>query len=1773
MDRLPPDIRDKVVSMIRHHTCQTSLCQCNSCVTVAIKSYEVTSMTNGGCILNAKILGDSFPVRSDFMGFGLQSKQCDHEQFVEVKLYISDLQWQTVVQHSRQFVVIGGHYKDAFLDCSSDSVGVVPLCLRKDTVGDFIRIGELFAGGFSGWTHVVRALQQLGYPLELAWAIDCDASMVHTYCQSHPTATQISDPRECLEKILQPSDDEILHWVFQEKIQQKWWVAVATMIGCDVLALSPPCPPWSMADKAPGLSRYDGMISIIAICIIAYIRPKVMVLENVGSMKSHQHFLIIQSLLRWANYTIRWQPSLELEEVVPQKRDRLILIATDDFDSTLQGHACDFWPKMTKHTLKSFEALMELDTFWSISTKLTDDEKRMYLDPKFLPKGTFSTVQVKRTRNDLMKYRLRTPEDIAACFLTSYGNPTGIDPDLLQRGGLYGALVLIGDSVRKFAIPEIACLQVPLASFWLPGDERSAIKALGNAIASPHAAIGFLNALHFLNHHCIDQPVHDIFLKLMSKRMHSKNMLVEHVDGGFRFEFRVENLSLPSTIQIRSFARITVQSPTLEYEIICESGVPVLRILEYITGPSVPASVALKIDETHDFAVPVVSSYCMPDVPIRIRTNVPSELHLCEKAFEEQLSFSPAIVVLYQGQIYCVLKRPNLTCGDIVDVLRLEDQTVKDDFRLFMLNGDMWDDDRMAPDVVFLGKRFIEDTPNDWCLKNCRFLQQGPVFALSLRNDGVKSFLTFLHSSAIMRDVRSLGWHFVSEWSCDRSHDSRLVMLAQIPGALSVSVGDIREFIMARIFKTLLQRWTLHHHTERTVQVTLKAWNTVVWKGQIRAGQSCHAFVSLWNLTMSIFGLSTPPRFVCCGKQMNPEWNIMDFADQLDIPMLQITIHIVKAFHGGSDSSDSEIMSIQSSQTDDERSTPSADDGFERDVSNMLEHWLDIREHLEFYPVSLAWFQRHHVTVLQQAVVLEGHIDRVLPIMKVIHKLGVESTLYDFGWHMILKFLSFDAPVEVRMIIEPMNTWEPGDTERVVAFIMSALFVASLPDPTSSVDAVCVSMKVWHTWAVEAQFPGDMLLSVVDDTWQCMSAFMSRHSSIRLITQGRSASIDFPIRDFARVDFGGRLCVKFIIVLPLHGGGPSQKMLKSENNIATKNTLAAFLLSLGCELQSVSSFVQKILDATGPVAIDQIMKIQQTQKKHEALSKLAVSMSIQFPDVNSAASKRMHQVQKKVTAKGIPPQIIQPEQFQIKDGFFCNEDKSSCSQITQIRAGASGIALVAPDTAAQWLKCDSKISADELALITLGTCPTSTCSPCSKIQFPVFDKEGQPAVLAGCIHQLGQKKVTFGDSKQCDIAVADTAVVAITLHRQELENIPWENVVRSPCRVCFDIISKQIGEVICPCQPWGRSWQKGEARVKPDQATSFQCHLRIPNDRLHDVMRISGNCGLFSTPKDPNHQVDKSFSVIWDDRSLDELQVLAASMQSSLGIVVSIRAGGKKVSRGIRCKRSDYQDVFKLMKPGITIPSAIVINHVAKIAPTPIGASAEDISSFLEKMSWEAKPLKPLGGECWLIGATTKFDDVFGSWNQQVVMVSWLPPRNENMKNKVVMAATKPIHEMVGSDQIDSLQVNDPWSQYKVTTNNSIKQDGRNSGPPRSIDGPIEQKFQSQGNQISTLQTQVEHISKQLEKQVQDHGEMKQSVHQEFCKIREETSRGLSDMQKSFDESLHKALQNQDLQLTRNFSELKNLILQKPNPMKKAKTAPAGSGQKRENDDDEEANE
>lgn len=44
---------------------------------------------------------------------------------------------------------------------------------------------ELFSGGFSGWSHAMRRLQQLGFPFKHLEALDMDVDCAEMFCKSH----------------------------------------------------------------------------------------------------------------------------------------------------------------------------------------------------------------------------------------------------------------------------------------------------------------------------------------------------------------------------------------------------------------------------------------------------------------------------------------------------------------------------------------------------------------------------------------------------------------------------------------------------------------------------------------------------------------------------------------------------------------------------------------------------------------------------------------------------------------------------------------------------------------------------------------------------------------------------------------------------------------------------------------------------------------------------------------------------------------------------------------------------------------------------------------------------------------------------------------------------------------------------------------------------------------------------------------------------------------------------------------------------------------------------------------------------------------------------------------------------------------------------------------------------------------------------------------------------------------------------------------------------
>ena len=146
--------------------------------------------------------------------------------------------------------------------------------------------------------------------------------------------------------------------------------------------MSPPCPAWSLADASPGLGRSDGFLLLQALVYIALLRPKMLAAENVSRLKNHRHFRIVLKVLDWANYHVHWSACLDLKEVLPQHRDRLLLLAMDLNDGTIPRTPPVKWPIVQMHTLRTYQVIMKLDDFWRTMSAISSEDFELYMDPK-----------------------------------------------------------------------------------------------------------------------------------------------------------------------------------------------------------------------------------------------------------------------------------------------------------------------------------------------------------------------------------------------------------------------------------------------------------------------------------------------------------------------------------------------------------------------------------------------------------------------------------------------------------------------------------------------------------------------------------------------------------------------------------------------------------------------------------------------------------------------------------------------------------------------------------------------------------------------------------------------------------------------------------------------------------------------------------------------------------------------------------------------------------------------------------------------------------------------------------------------------------------------------------------------------------------------------------------------------------------------------------------------------------------------------------------------
>ena len=159
----------------------------------------------------------------------------------------------------------------------------------------------------------------------------------------------------------------------------------------------------------PWIDGADGRLTLHAWGLLSILKPHVVVMEMVSGTREHQHWKLIRSFILWCGFSIRWARTMNLAELSPQQRSRLILVATLDH-AELMPHICVPWPVTQRQTMESYLSIMELEEPWLSQCTLAPEVLQVYMDSAMLPKPVEQSGRdVKRARKDIEEYRVKHP--------------------------------------------------------------------------------------------------------------------------------------------------------------------------------------------------------------------------------------------------------------------------------------------------------------------------------------------------------------------------------------------------------------------------------------------------------------------------------------------------------------------------------------------------------------------------------------------------------------------------------------------------------------------------------------------------------------------------------------------------------------------------------------------------------------------------------------------------------------------------------------------------------------------------------------------------------------------------------------------------------------------------------------------------------------------------------------------------------------------------------------------------------------------------------------------------------------------------------------------------------------------------------------------------------------------------------------------------------------------------------------------------------------------
>ena len=281
-----------------------------------------------------------------------------------------------------------------------------------------------------------------------------------------------------------------------------------------IVTLSPPCQPWSGAGKTKGLDVEDGMIFPRSLLLCRWLRPSIILLEEVAGFMKHLHKSSVLKLLPWMGYKICWQKIIDMKEHCLSSRNRWLCCASRIY-ADLPEKVFLPWPKQTE--LHLFTVRLP-DLQHDKQLQPSPEAIRIASDPRFLK---FSPRRA--TREETRKRRVYEPGSSLPTFMAMYGRQHCLDESMFFKNGYLGFFVKDESCPKQFRFwhpSEICMIHGATDNVYLDEHYPVAWLHIGNSIGIPHALQLMIHALQILG-------LGDFSPFLVFQTFHSTKMTVE----------------------------------------------------------------------------------------------------------------------------------------------------------------------------------------------------------------------------------------------------------------------------------------------------------------------------------------------------------------------------------------------------------------------------------------------------------------------------------------------------------------------------------------------------------------------------------------------------------------------------------------------------------------------------------------------------------------------------------------------------------------------------------------------------------------------------------------------------------------------------------------------------------------------------------------------------------------------------------------------------------------------------------------------------------------------------------------------------------------------------------------------------------------------------------------------------------------------------------------------------------------------------------------------